>query len=479
MDDFFIDEINKLARQKDHDYLRGQEALYVLYNPATGTKYPAIDRNGCASVFTKREYAQEIIDENEMSDLKIQTLAPREFDILVKDWYRLGVVKFRVNPGATDHSETVNRDEYLPDEKAKMWDYAGSSLNSYTLRYKQNKDSRGPGNQAAAMTFWSMICHVLHKSLLLAPFAYAGEDPQVPVEDAVVHVTPDAAAAVRKRHQHKPADHAEAPLLFYGAEDYVFPSEADLSDNGAIRIRQMDAQGKPCLTAFTDFKALEAVCGRNVRVGLFTYGELRVLAGQSGAGLVVNPGDTDLLLTPETLEAIDEEKGSGPKFYVNLSDGRPAKPVPTAPQPEGKEEAAPPEEALEKAPVKAPKSDPEKRNHGWRETLEKLLAKLWNLLRKDEALPVCLYGSLFFGLMAVSSLGTLVFTQAVAMVLGVLGYRLARKQGKAGAMGAAGAAMGFSASHIFLVNRLRIGGLFCSLGVLLAILVCLVVKRKK
>ena len=482
MDDSIIDQINLLAKQKEFEYLRGQEEIYVLYSRSLGTKYPAIDKNGFATVCTKREYAQKIVDKNSDVPLEIQTFRPAEFDAYVKDWYRLGVVKFRLNPGTDDHCQEMRRDDYLPDDKAKMWDYAGSSLNCYTIRYHQNKAMTDGGGQAAAMTLWSMICHVLPKSLLLAPFVYDEEDVGTPVEDSRVHVTAASAAAVRKLCMEKRAKSGDtddngsgASFLLYGADGYAFPNGDDANDGKTMHLRTVVNQGHNFVPAFTDFKSLEQMFGKNVRIGLFTYEELRervadTVAGSGAAveGIVLNPGDTNLVLPRSELDNIDAEKGGTPKIYLDFSYGK-AKAEPASDDEEGEELPAP-----ENPPVETPEPPVEKPEAQHAQEAQKAPAP-----NKKKYNGLCV-ASLITGILGILSLGTLIVPQILAVVLGVIGIRKASAHKQPGvSFGAAGYAMGLGASYFGMLYYQSVIGLVLFLLLAAASLAGFFLKRKK
>lgn len=438
MDNDLINEINRLSRKRELDFLRGQEEIYVLYNRDTGAKFPAIDKNGFATVCTCRDYAQKILERNSDLALEIRAFRTEEFHSYVKEWYRLGVVKFRLNPGTEDHCMEITRDEYLPDSHAKMWDYAGSSLNSYTLRYQQRKGVEYASGQAEAKTLWSMICHVLPKSLLLVPFSYAGEAE--PAADAVVHVTAEAAQALEKLGRPVGPD---CQGLFYGGSGYDFQTEP-AEEHRAMCLRTIAEEKTGLVTAFTDFQALEQMWGGKCRVGLFTYEALRrYVPGGDGTfgGIVVNPGDTNLVLHARDLDTIDEEKGESPKIFVDLTGTNRPAPRPKAEPVEEAEETPPiPQDDAEIDPSDVAPEQAEKSTD---------LPKWLNFVRN--ALPVV---GLCFGAMSVVELGD-VGTQSLAITLcaGSLIFNRGRK-GWVTALCGAGLALGAAGCYL----QVRMGG---------------------
>lgn len=477
MDDFMIEQINALTKKNDFDYLRAQDQIFVLYSRSCGTKYPAIDKNGFANVFTKLEYAQKCLEKNDGIDLEIKSFTPAEFGSYVNSWYRLGVVKFRLNYGTNDHCMEIKRDEFQPDSKAKMWDYANSSLNFYTIRYHQNRGNTDGSSQASARTLWSMICHVLPKSLLLAPFVYDGESVNDPVDDNCIHISAQSAAMVQKIWLEKQARGediaAGGAVLFYGGENYRFADASEEKGGKTMHPRTVSNQGHNFVPGFTDFAALEQIFGKKTRIGLFTYDELRqglhdTVEGTGNAveGLVLNPGDTNLLLTEKDIAAIEEEKGGTPKIYVDLTGGRkPEEDRPKAEEPEPiaapekpaepeseQKQAKPPVTAEEKKPVKPAKPK-----------------------RKAKAVT-----ALVCGIVSVLSLGVFCVPEILAILFGILSYRDIRAGKTTGeGMAIAGFTMGQIALAILLGSQLGSAGLIVMILELAGALVWLLYPVKK
>ena len=136
--------------------------------------------------------------------LTAKAFSREQFNGVVRGWYELGIIRFRLNPSGEGIYGEIDRDAYLPDPKAGKWDYYGSDLNCLILRFLQARTSRQTaGMTAAAQTYWDALCHTLPQTLLLVPVSFEG-DPDV-VEDMTLHLTKGAVDLIKRMPRRRTA----------------------------------------------------------------------------------------------------------------------------------------------------------------------------------------------------------------------------------------------------------------------------------
>ena len=323
---FFGKEDEKRTRPAE-EQIADCQTVYVLYAQALGAHIPAVNGSGYALVFTERSYAENVVRKNGGAGLMIAQMTPEQFVDFVRSWYPLGVVKFVLNAD-TAYSQTVERDAYLPDPLAKGFDYLGSRLNLQIIRYRQYRENaQNESAKAGAVTFWSAICHQLPENLFLVPVCYDG-DPDT-VEDAILHVTERSGEAVQAHALRMQAEKTVvgepdlyAALKIYGGEGYRLADRNDRQGD-VLHIKTVTASDRAFIPAFTDMKTLQAIFGRQVRVGLFTFDELlaythSAVEGFDGdiTGIVFNPGGTNLVLGRDDLVLLLHEKEQPTRIVV-------------------------------------------------------------------------------------------------------------------------------------------------------------------
>lgn len=306
------------------DFLNSAKNIYMIYDKETTDLLPAITCDGCADIFTRRQYAEDLINkESGIDTLAIKEFQKEEFDQQVKTWHAFGITKFYLNAGTPNHACLFKLDDYMPDPVIEESEYNGSSLRMYFLRYRQYRRYRDPNMKALAQTLFSAFCYEIEKVLFLCPFVYDNESYPLGEPDYAFHMTSEGEKFIKENLEEY--DEPE----FYGGENYQM---VDASD---VRLEEInlfflngtgDVSESKGLPAFTDFASLHAVFGENVRVALCTYDELCAVAQKKGANhdLLINPNALTMQISQSDMEAIEQIRKESVKLSIN-EEKKPAK----------------------------------------------------------------------------------------------------------------------------------------------------------
>lgn len=306
------------------DFLNSAKNIYMIYDKETTDLLPAITCDGCADIFTRRQYAEDLINkESGIDTLAIKEFQKEEFDQQVKTWHAFGITKFYLNAGTPNHACLFKLDDYMPDPVIEESEYNGSSLRMYFLRYRQYRRYRDPNMKALAQTLFSAFCYEIEKVLFLCPFVYDNESYPLGEPDYALHMTSEGEKFIKENLEEY--DEPE----FYGGENYQM---VDASD---VRLEEInlfflngtgDVSESKGLPAFTDFASLHAVFGENVRVALCTYDELCAVAQKKGANhdLLINPNALTMQISQSDMEAIEQIRKESVKLSIN-EEKKPAK----------------------------------------------------------------------------------------------------------------------------------------------------------
>lgn len=306
------------------DFLNSAKNIYMIYDKETTDLLPAITCDGCADIFTRRQYAEDLINkESGIDTLAIKEFQKEEFDQQVKTWHAFGITKFYLNAGTPNHACLLKLDDYMPDPVIEESEYNGSSLRMYFLRYRQYRRYRDPNMKALAQTLFSAFCYEIEKVLFLCPFVYDNESYPLGEPDYALHMTSEGEKFIKENLEEY--DEPE----FYGGENYQM---VDASD---VRLEEInlfflngtgDVSESKGLPAFTDFASLHAVFGENVRVALCTYDELCAVAQKKGANhdLLINPNALTMQISQSDMEAIEQIRKESVKLSIN-EEKKPAK----------------------------------------------------------------------------------------------------------------------------------------------------------
>lgn len=299
------------------DFLNSAKNIYMIYDKETTDLLPAITCDGCADIFTRRQYAEDLINkESGIDTLAVKEFQKEEFDQQVKTWHAFGITKFYLNAGTPNHACLLMLDDYMPDPVIEESEYNGSSLRMYFLRYRQYRRYRDPKMKALAQTLFSAFCYEIEKVLFLCPFVYDNESYPLGEPDYALHMTSEGEKFIKENLEEY--DEPE----FYGGENYQM---VDASD---VRLEEInlfflngtgDVSESKGLPAFTDFASLHAVFGENVRVALCTYDELCAVAQKKGANhdLLINPNALTMQISQSDMEVIEQIRKESVKLSID------------------------------------------------------------------------------------------------------------------------------------------------------------------
>ena len=329
--------------------VRDCETVYVMTSRTTGSRFPMLDPNYAAWVFSAREFADAVVRGNPAFDLRVRSMTQDHFREFAASFAPLGVTSFRWNAGTRDHFCEVMTDDYLETSSAPLG-YEGASLNRLILRWRQNrKADKDPAAAAMADTAWNLIAHVLPGTLFLVPFNYK-ED--VFTDDTTLHVTGPSAGLVNLRalerslgRRLRPGEKPEfkkvngVPVLmydkdmFYGGRDYTLADPRQAALGRPMLFSTVKNGENTYMCGFTDLEALSNVFRANRRVAVLTWDELKRHVGRKNsdgsvsAGLVINPGYCELILDGNMIDDLEKARKEPVKIFMPAKKDPPAGPA--------------------------------------------------------------------------------------------------------------------------------------------------------
>lgn len=323
----------KLTESEGIDYINALSKVYVVCSSATGENYPSLDTAGYAWVFSKAEFADCILNKNSFARLNCQELSLPEFKAFVKEWYKYGACRFKLNPGIDDVQTDIDRDNFVPNIKAKQFDYYGSSLNQEILRMKQMKAIKTEDAQRYAATFWSAVCNHIYDTVFLVPVSY--DDEPDDAVDGIIHYTDDGIKQLNniqlKRIMGEESNNnvriesdsiIAKEELIPGSEGYKFASAETAKQGRTMHLRSISNGASSFLCGFTDIGDIHKIFGKNVHIALFTYNEIiehiesTLSDGNKISGFIINAGANELILNREDIAFAEKEHIEGIKVYI-------------------------------------------------------------------------------------------------------------------------------------------------------------------
>ena len=327
------------ALEKGIPFLNSSDKVYMIYDKVTSDLLPAITWDGFATIFTKREYAENIINHGEVATLDIKEFSKSDFDEHIKTWHAFGIQKFRLNAETQDHACSILRDDYMPDPRAKEWEYNGSELCMYLWRYRQYIEYKTESMNALAQTLYNAFCHELKETLFLCPFVYDNENPTLSQPDYILHTSQGSVKLITRKALSELHGDTEilnssnefmvtdkngkevmltGNLKFYGGEKYQLANPSNVKTAGVMNPFTVNGGENVCIPAFTDFGTLHSIFGENIRVAIYTYDELRKLAERNSTvnGIIINPNSAAMIILKKDMDMIEKISQGERKFYV-------------------------------------------------------------------------------------------------------------------------------------------------------------------
>ncbi len=301
-------------------FLNKAEKIYMIYNTNISESIPACTWDGCANIFTSREYAEAFVNGSELPTLAIREFTKAEFDAHIKTWYAYGILNFRLNVGTKDHACVILRDDYSPDPNAKFFEYSGSSLCSLIWKYINTSASNNENMAAMAQTSFGLLCHELKQTFFLCPFAYAEEKYPLDKPDREIRVS-QRCAELKCTVDEKQIPLFRPDIKFFGGEAYRFAQKPSFDKSRAMKLITLKHPTGLFLPAYTDLAALTRVCGDKIRIGMFSYDELRTFAERNEdlTGILINPGSMTLPIFKKDMDTVEKISSEQVKIYVPKS----------------------------------------------------------------------------------------------------------------------------------------------------------------
>ena len=324
----------ELAEDEGINFVNGLEKVFVMFSTATGKRYPSVDMNGFAWVFSKVEFAEYSRHQNAAYNLDFYEMTLQEFKSFVKEWYAYGVYQFRLNPGINDAYSEIQRDKFVPDANAKMFDYYCSNFNQLILRFKQMRACENNSTLAFSQTLWSSICHELYKNVFLVPVSFDGEPDDA--KDNFIHYSDNARKMINQMEANREfADELKAgeslevkgdviianEKLILGSDGYKYLSPDD-STARVMHLRTLTNGAISMLCAFTDIRDMHRIFGENLHIAMMTYEDIiahindPISDGNTISGLIINAGANEFTLSRENIELAEKESKESVKLYM-------------------------------------------------------------------------------------------------------------------------------------------------------------------
>ena len=335
------DEIASGRRELNEEegiaFINRLDEVFVMYSAATGEGYPSVDMTGSAWVFSKVEFAEYSQQQNAAFHLKYCAMSLQAFKAFVREWYAYGIYRFKLNPGINDAYAEIQRDRFVPNADAKMFDYYGSNFNQLILRFKQMYACKeNPIANAFANTLWSSICHELYNNVYLVPIAYDNEPDDA--VDPYIHYTENARQTVNDIEVNRELGesiqdgktlHVSGDVilanekLILGVEGYRLATPETSVGGRIMHLRTLRNGNISMLCAFTDVRDMHRIFGPNLHIALMTYQDIvahkddPISDGNQINGIVINPIGLTLELDRENIAYAEKEHQGPVKLFVS------------------------------------------------------------------------------------------------------------------------------------------------------------------
>ncbi len=279
-----------------------KEEGYVVYTKGAGNKLPTIDNSGAIQLFSKEEYAKNVVEKAPEVPLEILKLDKKGLVLLFQNLFRYGVLKIKVDL-LQPNGGVVERDIVAKLGELKEYQLLNSRCYSLMIRYLQAKQLLNKTNaNLSSATLWSAFCKEFPKSLFFVPMCFEGEEGKVKDENEIyftessLKIMKETKPAILGIEKYKPASGGGRKMRFI-----------TLKNNAA-------GNDKVFFPIFTDIGELKAVFGEKARLCMISYSDLREKY-ETCFGVVVNPASLNLIITDKGMENIEQEKDGPVKIY--------------------------------------------------------------------------------------------------------------------------------------------------------------------
>jgi len=310
MDDFKIRSASEGNNQNvkfgpSLDELSKLDSLWILANARSPYPYPAIDADGTAFVFTDRESAKRVA-QNNVGDQVIKEISGASLKDALKDWQRLGIAKFKF---FSDAMYTYDVDTTLDDTNRTK--YTGEELYCRLIQFMQARNSakykKDKNIERASQIFWMMSRELLKETLLFVPMFYDGEDPFEDVEDMELHINAKAVNKIQKSYKNDDKDlicdmKNGKTLQLFNSKDYEFSQKADDRVMHLKTVSNNSKKTRYLVPVFTDLSELKTIFPKS-RIQITTLESFNPanLADGSSSGIVINPSTLSMILDKDNI----------------------------------------------------------------------------------------------------------------------------------------------------------------------------------
>lgn len=286
------------ARKLIAEIVQNGEGWFV-YTKGTGRAViPTVDNSGAAQLFSKEEYANDVISKAPEIPLAVQRMDKNGLNLFFSSLFRYGILRIKVDLLRPEGGE-VARDEAVNFGSLKEYQPLNSKLFSGILRYVQAKQitDENMSKQSCAVA-WNMLTPDFVKGIFIVPMCFAGEEgKEIPEKE--IFFSERAVAVIKE----------EKPALI--AIDKFKPANAEGKTMRLTTLKSNDGESeKAFLPIYTDLPEFLAAFGDKARPFLITYEDLRDKY-QTCFGVVVNSASINFAITKAGMESFEKVKKDG------------------------------------------------------------------------------------------------------------------------------------------------------------------------
>ncbi|MBQ8552481.1 MAG: SseB family protein [Clostridia bacterium] len=293
------------AKKLIGEMLECGEGWYISTKGACG-KIPTIDGSGAVQIFTKEEYAKNVIEKASEVDLEIRHMDKNGINTFFADLFKYGILGVKVDL-LQEHSGEVARDDFAKLGDIKGYQLLNSKTHSLMIRYLQAKRLCDETKaKLSSATLWNMFCKEFPKGLYFVPMCLEGEEGNV-TDSGEIYFTERAAKLMRET---KPA--------IVGLDKYKSAAGGGRMKFVALK-NSTAGEERSFFPIFTDIVELKAVFANRAKLCMIAYEDIRENYGKF-FGVVVNPAGVNLTITAAGMENIEKEKDGPVKVYKQKED---------------------------------------------------------------------------------------------------------------------------------------------------------------
>ena len=295
-------EIQIVLDGKHHDDLKKSDIFYVMYSKAFRAAYPALNANNEAVVVTKKEIAEQLIQDSPEMQLLAKQVRQEDIAEELKNYLSFGANSIILDGTKLSVAGLISKTYPVKDQ------YLGADLCQAIIHYGQMVIASGETYQKSANMYINLIFHQLYHQVFLTPILYDGEDMKTRIDDKKIHMSPDAKALLEERIK---AVSEEADIMdlqkilpFWGGDEYMV---AIGEEEKTVYHRILNNGTKDVFPIFTNVTLLKSVFGDNVRLAAITYKDA-LERGTDYDTIVVDPAGLSFSIPKDMRELIEKKR---------------------------------------------------------------------------------------------------------------------------------------------------------------------------